>query len=317
MNRDTTWAAVGITYTHTRPISLFALRSDYAFEIHTYDIAHRKGPRRIVRWVYDGNESPWIVGWDDSGLIVARGPRDAMKPMRVDPVTGASRPMNLVPAKSLKEWSESLNGPWGDQNRTHIAGRSEGYFLWNARTRQWEFLFPSPTEPGEPPNAYRAELAVRDRYADTIHRIWQVSTRQMADNARFLVKTYVPRPGTGSRAYLVSLTIELPDTSREVERIYADQWVPLAAQEIIVGPGATTLEIPISNQRLRELIIPYRRSIHRPTWSKAVTPRVRVKLQPVLLPGDAAKLPPAYPTSSEEDTQVAIPVPSHWITRGP
>ena len=315
MNRDTTWTAVGITFTHTRQVALLALRTKYAFEIHTYDVAHRKGPRRIVRWVGDGHESPWIVGWDDSGLIVARGPRNAGDPVRVDPVSGVSRPMASVPAKSLDELSQSLN--WRDRHRTYVFDGNEGFFLWNPRTRQSEFLFPWPTEPGEPQDAFRAEMAVRERYADTLHRIWEVSARQASDSTRFRIETYVPRPGWGSRLYVLSLNIERPDTSRNADHFFDDRTNPLAAREVLLGAAATTLEFPVSNRRLQASLFAYRTWMHLRPSSKSVWARVVIKLRPVPLPEDAARLPYAYRDSSSEDVDVSIAVPRDWIPPGP
>jgi len=317
MNRDTTSAAVGIEITHYGRWNVYEAlysghrRIDHEYEIHTYDVAHRVGPRRILRWDLRDAESPWIVGWDDSGLVVARGPIDDMVPLRVDPVTGASRPLAFVPTPSLKAWSRRLNHD--DRLRMQVVRRDDGFYLWIPRTRRWEFLFQQPIVPEKPADAPAADMAVRDRYADSIHRIWQVSTRQEADSVRFIIDTYVPRPGTGARLYFVSLYMDLPDTSR----IDANRRFPLGKRGIRVGSASTTLEFAISNGQLREMIIPYRHLMHRPTWSKAIETRVEIQLKPVRLPGDENRLPPAYWTTSSESAEVAIPVPGDWLTASP
>lgn len=323
MNRDTTWMAVGIEFSHTRPLTLreflsivFAGRPrfvEYGYEIQTYDLAHRKGPWRIVRWPIKETEHPFVVGWDDSGIVVARGHPDAMFPVRVDPATGAPSPIGNVPGRSLKAWAEQLNdlgSGWDRMRRTHIVRGAEGYFLWNPRSRHEEFLFGLPAEhEGYPEVASGRWEIERERDAGTIHGIWSVSIRPEADSTRFVVETYVPRPGTAARTYAFWVRVEMPDTTRETEKIFADRTIPLGRRELRLGPTATTLQLSVSNRQLQALIEPYRRPLQLlpPAWSAPVY----VELHRVPSHEDTTRLQIRIPEESAGDAETVVNIPIH------
>jgi hypothetical protein len=316
LNRDTTWMAVGIKFEHTRPLRLRELLTgrryiERGYEIQTYDLAHRKGPWRIVRWQINETEHPRVVGWDDSGIVVARGLEDAMLPVRVDPITGASKPIGNVPGRSLKAWSKALNdhgSGWDRMRRTHVVRRAEGYFLWNPRSRHEEFLFGLPAEHEGYLDLTSGRWDIeRQRDAGTIHGVWAVSTRPEADSTRFVVTTYVPRPGSDSRLYAFWVRVELPDTTGETEKIFADRTIPLGRRELRLGPTATTLQLAISNRRLRDLIEPYRRpeQMRPPAWWAPVT----VELHRVPTHEDSTRFQPVIPEEIAGDTETGVNIP--------
>jgi hypothetical protein len=308
--------AVGIEFSHHRqanvfdvipPLSRVGTRIEQGFEIQTYDLAHRQGPRRIVRWRVRDAEHPWVIGWDDSGIVVARGLPNSETPVRVDPVTGAVSRIVNVPGRDLKAWSEALNGAssWEEKkHRTHVFRTEEGFFLWNPRSRQEEFLFALPAEHDGFPRwsvAGPTQVAAH-RYAATIHRVWSASTRQEADSARFIVETYVPHPGSESRTYVLSLGIEVPDTLGPAMAMH----VPLAQRGLMLGPTATTMQLAVSNRQLRDLIRPYRRRVRPPAWWSPVF----VDLRPAPASGSAPGPPPGlvWDMASDGETSVTIPI---------
>lgn len=279
MNRDSTWMAVGVTFAHVRTEShilswLLGPRSviERGFEIQTYDLKNRRGPHRIARWPRLPRESPWLIGWDDSGILVARGLQDRMRTERVDPLTGDT--MTIAHQGSLGEWSDALNdfgSGWDPMRRTHVLGGEAGFFLWNPRTRQKEFLFALPPEHEghpDPMAPWRVESAARERDSDMIHGIWAVLTRPGADSTRFLIETYVPRPGAETRSYVLTLSIDMPDTTGS----FSDPTLPLERRVFRLGPTATKLQLAVSTRRLQKMLDPYRRRVQMrpPTWSAPV-----------------------------------------------
>lgn len=324
MNRDTTWMAVGIEFSHTRPLTLpevlatvFAGRPRFierGYEIQTYDLAHRNGPWRIVRWPIKETEHPWVVGWDDSGIVVARGLEGAMVAARVDPGTGMPTPIGNVPGRSLKAWSEQLNdlgSGWDRMRRTHIERGAEGYFLWNPRLRHEEFLFglPAKHEGYFDLTAGGPAQVERERDADTIHGVWAVSIRPQADSTRFVVETYVPRPGHDARTYAFWVRVEMPDTTGETEKIFADRTIPLGRRELRLGPTATTLQLAVSNRQLQALIEPFRRPVQMrpPAWWARVT----VELHRVPSHEDTTRFQPIIPEESAGDAETGVNIPIH------
>ena len=252
-----------------------------------------------------------MIGWDDSGIVVARGLPGAEFPVRVDPVTGAASAIANLPGRDLKAWSKSLNspGPWEDaKHRTHVFQSDEGFLLWSAPSRHEEFLFALPSEHEGFPNRHLlgpTELVAR-RHAATIHRIWSASTRQEADSARFIVETYVPRPGSEPKDYMLSLQLEMPDTSSRAEDAFKDRRVPLARRGFRLGPTATTLQLAVPNRQLRDLIRPYRRDMRPPSWSGTVD----ILLRPVPIAGTDWDAPPGLwaGIASVGETSVTIPI---------
>ena len=186
------------------------------------------------------------------------------------------------------------------------------YFLWNPRSRQKEFLFVLPRSRDgapDPDSVYSLTYREPNRHVDSIHRIWAMSTRQEADSARFVIETFVPRPAKVARPYVVTLTIEVPDTTGERDNSFGSIPVPLMERRLTLGPNATVLEFPVAYKKLRNLLAPYRRSrqIRPPTWSTAVW----VSLRPVPLAAEKQKLPPGIlngrAISDRTWVEVAIP----------
>ena len=272
VNRDTTSMAVGIEFSHYRQMNVFDVifRSntlvESGFEIQSYDLVHRRGPRRIARWRIGTAEHPWLVGWDDSGIVVDRGPPNAQPPVRVDPATGASRALAAVPACGTEAWAEALNGSelWSEaRHRTHVFRTDEGFLLWNPHSRHEDFLFALPAEHETYPNLFlpESDLVAARRYAATIHGVWNATTLREADSTRFRIETFVPRPGSESRIYSLRVSFERPDTSRTSEEFFAtDRRVPMVQRNFRLGPTATTLDVAVSNRRLQKLLEPYRRT---------------------------------------------------------
>jgi len=326
MNRDTTSMAVGIEFSHYRQMTVFDviyrsnLLVESGFEIQTYDLAHRHGPRRIARWRIREAEHPWLVEWDDSGIVVDRGLPDAQYPVRVDPVTGVARPIASVPVHGAKAWAKELIGSesWSEaRHRTHVFRTDEGYLLWNPRSRHEEFLFALPAEHEGYPNLNRAGSGVvaARRYAATIHGVWNATTRREADSTRFRIETFVARPGSDSRIYSLRLSIERPDTSRTSEEFFAtDRRVPMVQRNFRLGPTATTLEVAVSNGHLQELLKPYRRTEELRRLKHQGYPYSRPLLIDLRLarPPEASSGVPlgvSCPFPEYEATSVEIPVP--------
>ena len=327
VNRDTTSVAVGIEFWHYRQATVFDVIDrisplvERGFEIQTYDIAHRHGPRRIARWRIRETEHSWLVEWDDSGIVVDRGLPDSQYPVRVDPITGVARPISSVPVHGAKAWAKELNRSesWSEaKHRTHVFQTDEGFLLWNPRSRHEEFLFALPAEHEGYPNLYRAgsDLVAARRYAATIHGVWNATTRREADSTRFRrIETFVPQPGADSTIYSLRLSIERPDTSRTSEEFFAtDRMVSIAQRNFRLGPAATTLEVAVSNGHLQELLKPYRRTeeLRRlKHWRLPYSASVGIDLR-LARPAEASSGIPPYvscPFPGYEGTSVEIPVP--------
>jgi hypothetical protein len=326
VNRDTTSMAVGIEYSHYRQMNVFDviyrsnLLVESGFEIQTYDLAHRHGPRRIARWRIRETEHPWLIEWDDSGIVVDRGLPDAQYPVRVDPVTGVARPFASVPVQGTKAWAKDPNRSesWSEaKHRTHVFRTDEGFLLWNPRSRHEEFLFSLPTEHEGYPNLNRtgSDVVAARRYAATIHGVWNATTLREADSTRFRIETFVPRPGSESRIYSLRLSFERPDTSKTSEEFFAtDRKVPMVQRNFRLGPTATTLELAVSNRHLQELINPFRRTeeLRRlKHWGHPYSASVLIDLR-LARPPEATSGIPAYdscPFPVYEEASVEIPVP--------
>lgn len=305
MNRDTTAFAFALKARHYRDetpldqLSLFGSprhETDSFFEVHVYDLAKRVGPRRIARWTVDPRENVRIVGWDERGIVVARGEGDTIRAVRLDPGTGLAREFGPTSEKELGRLGSTLNhlGTGSDEkHRTHVDEGMREYFLWSPALRTRELLFSVPFEHGghrERDAELIRSYQDRDRYSDTIHRIWETKTVRTNDGTRFLVETSVPRAGTESRDYVLELVLEVPDTTQEKDNVFADIHVPLADMAFRLGTTGTRIEIEVPDRRVLELLTPYRRSrqIQPPTYRNAVW----LSLRPVARPGDEERLPP-------------------------
>jgi len=323
-NRDTTAIALGIdAELYREPSELEATQflddARYKlgryFDVLVFDLVRRKGPRRIAQWDLGATDKMRTVGWDGDGIIVAHGEGDTVRAERVDPVSGAVRSFGPTTAAALVQLGHKLNnigsGP-DERLRTHIEESAGEYFLWNPRSRQKEFLFALPRSRDgapDPDSVYSLAYREPNRHVDSIHRIWAMTTRQEPDSARFVIETFVPRPARVARPYVVTLTIEVPDTTGERDNVFGSISVPLMQKRMTLGPNATVLEFPMSYKNLRAMLAPYRRSrqVRPPTWNTAVW----VNMRPVPLAADKQKLPPGILDGNaiSDRTSVEVPIP--------
>jgi hypothetical protein len=271
--------------------------AEHDYELHVFDLAHRTGPHRLIRWrVKPGESTPRIVAWVEEGILVEFGPRNRMRREVVDPKSSVShrldRESERAIDKRLRE-REHADGGRDERHRIHVERSTEGFFVWHPETRQKELLFTLPLHhegESKPDSIDHARQVARDRYADTIHRVWEQSAVQGPLSTDFAVETYVPRPGTGPRAYLLVVTVEPPDTSDGMGTGDMPDFVPILQREFRLGPRATTIHVKVSNRELRRLVQPLLRAAERrtATWEGSVD----LILRPVPLPRDAEIIPP-------------------------
>jgi hypothetical protein len=318
--------AVGVEWVHVRhrtwldDLALFATRHDPAvengYEVLTYDLSRRTGPRRVARWLRDERRSPLVVGWDSLGIIVDLDERDRVERLRrIDPATGVLRPCELPPGRSLGEWRSDLNendSAFDRSRRMHVDSHISGFYLWDPRSRTEDFLFRLPlVHEGyvDADSAYHVDEAAAEAFGGAMHDLWGATTRTGVDSVRVDVETYVTRPGNDSCSYVISLALEVPDPPNDTATRSATQVVSLMQRTIRLGPRGETLHLAVSTRRLRSIIQPYLGRMRRPTWAKEVGTGLEVELRRIPRPDDPPPMP-GFTTDrpSTCDAVVRIPV---------
>src|SRR5262249_28776681 len=126
--------------------SVFAPPSEAHVEFWTYDLAHRRGPRKIGSWPHAFERTFRVDRWTSDGLVIeSHGDRRDTVWERLDPTTGARRPSGAPRAlpRPIRDQEERD----AERRRPHIEQAFGEFALWDPKTFRFVPLFSIPVDP--------------------------------------------------------------------------------------------------------------------------------------------------------------------------
>jgi hypothetical protein len=163
-------------------------------------------------------------------------------------------------------WNSRHRGTslYEERRGKHVEEFGKELFLWHPREFERELLYSVPLKYGSD-RVLGADLLARfreaQRRADQIQLIRDVAAHTQDDSVRVIFTTYVPRPGTEPRSYLIRTTLSVPDTDAWKKRMSASSEYRLPDRMLVLGPRAQEVEYVIDCRTLRNALMPRLRMI--------------------------------------------------------
>jgi hypothetical protein len=310
MNPDSTAFAYALEFTKV-PAMYSDLGGSAHVEVWTYDLANRRGPKKVASWPHHWESTYRLAGWTQKGLFIESFGPQGSKPRRqyekVDSQTGLHFP---TPDPSDYLRSERPGAPPSYQDsylRTRHVEEHFGMFsVWDPVAYRLIPLFELPIHP---PDGGTREESIHNRDVqirqEGVQDIASVSTTSSEDGLTLHVRTFARRPAAFVRSYRMRVTLEVPEPGKQDNEIVMTDEA-FSDTTVVPDPAGETFHLYFPYQRFIE-VLRLKREIVR-DHGRSYSAKLEVDLVPDPIQGDEI-LPPGIRDGRMASERAFVDVP--------